>query len=347
MTHCYIVTILAATMLIITSSCSLETNINERDVNFINWKQYKNRFLMSNGRILDTNNGNISHSEGQGTAMLFAVTNNDRRSFEQIWRWTVEHLQIRGDALFAWKWNPSSLPHVKDKNNASDGDIMIAWALYQAHDKWQTPKYLEAAKNITSDIKEKLLRKTPLGLVLLPGERGFIDEHETIVNLSYWIFPAFNTFFDRDNDQRWMHLIDNGIQLLQAAQFGKWNLPPDWLAVSATLKVSKIKAPYFSYDAVRIPLFLIWGKAENTQLIRPYLHFWNAVEHSKRIPDWANLVNNRVSETNALRGVHAIRYLVEHRVDYHANKINWNEHNYYSASLQLMANLAGREISDR
>ena len=105
MTHCYIVTILAATMLIITSSCSLETNINERDVNFINWKQYKNRFLMSNGRILDTNNGNISHSEGQGTAMLFAVTNNDRRSFEQIWRWTVEHLQIRGDALFAWKWN--------------------------------------------------------------------------------------------------------------------------------------------------------------------------------------------------------------------------------------------------
>ena len=279
MNRCYVAIILAVIMLIVTPSCSLDTLYSERDVNVINWEQYKDRFLMLNGRILDTNNGNVSHSEGQGTGMLFAVASDDRRSFKRIWRWTTKHLQIRDDALFAWKWHPSILPHVTDNNNASDGDIMIAWALYQAYEKWKEPEHLEAARNITSDIKKKLLHKTPLGLVLLPGEKGFVAEHETIVNLSYWIFPAFNTFFDWDNDKRWTCLMDNGIQLLQAAQFGKWNLPPDWLAVSATLKVSKIKAPYYSYDAVRIPLFLIWGKAENARLIRPYLHFWNAVEH--------------------------------------------------------------------
>ncbi len=42
------------------------------------WERYKARFMMPDGRIIDTANGNVSHTEGQGFAMLLAVANNDR-----------------------------------------------------------------------------------------------------------------------------------------------------------------------------------------------------------------------------------------------------------------------------
>lgn len=42
------------------------------------WESYKSRFMMPDGRIIDTGNGNVSHTEGQGFAMLLAVANNDR-----------------------------------------------------------------------------------------------------------------------------------------------------------------------------------------------------------------------------------------------------------------------------
>ncbi|MGM1325019.1 glycosyl hydrolase family 8, partial [Klebsiella michiganensis] len=30
------------------------------------WESYKSRFMMPDGRIIDTGNGNVSHTEGQG-----------------------------------------------------------------------------------------------------------------------------------------------------------------------------------------------------------------------------------------------------------------------------------------
>ena len=44
-----------------------------------------------------------------------------------------QHLRLlglqRGDGLFSWKWSPNTSDPVPDKNNAADGDILIAWAL--------------------------------------------------------------------------------------------------------------------------------------------------------------------------------------------------------------------------
>ena len=48
------------------------------------WERYKARFMMPDGRIIDTANGNVSHTEGQGFAMLLAVANNDRPAFDKL-----------------------------------------------------------------------------------------------------------------------------------------------------------------------------------------------------------------------------------------------------------------------
>ncbi|MGH7860175.1 MAG: glycosyl hydrolase family 8, partial [Candidatus Binatia bacterium] len=71
------------------------------------WLAYRERFVTPEGRVVDTGNGGISHSEGQGYAMFLAVSFGDRAAFERIWRWTKETLQVRADKLFAWKWEPA------------------------------------------------------------------------------------------------------------------------------------------------------------------------------------------------------------------------------------------------
>jgi len=122
-------------------------------------------------RVIDTGQDGISHSEGQGVAMLLAVHHGDRASFERIWQWTKANLQVREDNLLAWRWTPEA--GISDKNNASDGDLLVAWSLLRAFDKWHVPAHLQESRNIARDIREKLLRKTPQGLILLPGIEGF------------------------------------------------------------------------------------------------------------------------------------------------------------------------------
>ena len=111
------------------------------------WRQYKDRFVTSEGRVVDNANGGISHSEGQGYAMLIAERLDDRPTFEAIWRWTQGNLLIRGDGLAAWRWSPQVL-HVADHNNASDGDLLIAWALAEASDRWHVSEYRKSARQI-------------------------------------------------------------------------------------------------------------------------------------------------------------------------------------------------------
>ena len=96
------------------------------------WESYKSRFMMPDGRIIDTGNGNVSHTEGQGFAMLLAVGNNDRPAFDKLWQWTDKTLRNKDNGLFYWRYNPVAPNPVADKNDATDGDTLIAWALLRA-----------------------------------------------------------------------------------------------------------------------------------------------------------------------------------------------------------------------
>ncbi len=71
------------------------------------WRAYRERFVTPQGRVVDTGNGGISHSEGQGYGMLLAVAADDRATFERIWTWTRANLMVRDDQLLAWRWSRS------------------------------------------------------------------------------------------------------------------------------------------------------------------------------------------------------------------------------------------------
>ncbi|WP_239514610.1 glycosyl hydrolase family 8, partial [Klebsiella pneumoniae] len=79
-----------------------------------------------------------------GYGMLLAVAAGARAAFERIWGWTRANLMVRSAALAAWRWAPDHRPGVSDMNNATDGDILVAWALTEAAEAWGEPAYRTA-----------------------------------------------------------------------------------------------------------------------------------------------------------------------------------------------------------
>ncbi|MDH2383020.1 glycosyl hydrolase family 8 [Bradyrhizobium sp. CER78] len=227
------------------------------------WQKYRQSFIAPEGRVVDNANGDISHSEGQGYGMLLAERFDDRETFERIWRWTSEHLLIRGDGLAAWRWDPKSDPRVADRNNASDGDVLIAWALSEAADKWSVPDYGDASRRTVKAIAAKLIVSSHFGPILLPGADGFDVSSRAdgpVVNLSYWIFPAFNYLGRRPGPVDWARLSDVGLRLIAAARFGPRQLPTNWVSLAHENAAPAASFPrVFGYDAIRIPLYLAWG----------------------------------------------------------------------------------------
>lgn len=318
------------------------------------WGLYKQRFISPEGRVIDTGNVDVSHSEGQGIGLLLAAHNKDRDAFDKIWQWTRANLQTRRDKLFSWKWVPSATGgSAADPNNATDGDLFIAWALYRAGRQWNEASYLDAAREISREIRAKLLHQSPYGLLLLPGEQGFVKEGQVTVNLSYWLFPALQDLNRLDPAPEWGQLIESGLKLLQTGRFGRWQLPPDWLRLAEKPEIAPDFKPRFGYDAIRIPLYLIWAKLDTPDNLKPFKDFWGYFKSAPFIPAWSNLTDDSVDSYNAFPGIQAIVSLANLPGSARAenqqilrSKLSPDQA-YYSASLLFLAQMAALESSMR
>ena len=71
--------------------------------------------------------------------------------------WTETELLIRDDGLAAWRWEPDADPHVTDPNNATDGDILIAWALVEAAERFGETAYRAPAGRIADAIFDNVV----------------------------------------------------------------------------------------------------------------------------------------------------------------------------------------------
>ncbi|KQS64112.1 hypothetical protein ASG39_13130 [Rhizobium sp. Leaf371] len=243
------------------------------------WWLYKSIFV-ENGRVVDRSNGNVSHSEGQGYGMLIAVAADDRETFDALWTWTQENLQVREDALSAWRWSPDAATRVADTNNASDGDLLIAWALSRAATRWKEPAYVAEARRILKDLKAKAtVRDATYGTLLLPAAQGFggsAEQPGIVVNLSYWIFPALEELGLVDPTFPAADLIASGKSLLEKGRFGNSDLPADWLSLKgAHPQPAPAFAATFGYEAVRVPLYTAWSGAAPLSLLTGVQKRWN------------------------------------------------------------------------
>lgn len=314
------------------------------------WAKFRDRFVTEDGRVLDTGNKAVSHTEGQGWAMLFAEAADDRASFARLWDWTRSKLQRRDNALFSWRYDPADHKQpVADANDASDGDILIAWALIRAAHRWHDQAYEHAAGRIVSDIRRRLLVAAPGGVVLLPGSHGFKSKDgTTVVNPSYYIFPALRDFARVEPSPDWARLRAHGLRLLADGRFGRWGLTPDWIDIGnkgSLAPAAKFPAR-FGFEAIRVPLYLIWGREASPERLASYLDFWNDFG-PKPAPAWTDVNNNSLAPYVGSTGFQAIAQLAR---DYGRPNspplptIGDND-DYYSASLTLLATLAQSETA--
>ena len=307
------------------------------------WIIFKTRFITRDGRVVDTGNGGVSHSEGQGWGMLLAQRMNDHRTFRLIQAWTHATLRRPGDALHGWRYRPGV---GVDVNSATDGYLFIAAALVLAGERWGDARLVEAGAETARDILRLLQRPAGSLTLLMPGAEGFESPDRIVINPSYYAFPAFRVLARAFPDPAWMRLAADGLTLLRAARFGRWGLPPDWLSVAradAALALPSRWPPRFSYDAVRIPLYLAWAGLTDEPAWRAAAAFWGD-RGNRHLPAWADLTNDAISPYGAPAGVAAIaRLTLTPGAPPQAEAAAAQD--YYGAVLSLLAHCVGRDLT--
>jgi endoglucanase len=242
------------------------------------WAPWRDRFLAADGRVVDDANRNVSHSEGQGYGLLLAFMAGDKTAFARIWGFTQRELLLRDDGLAVWRWDPNSTPHVADVNNASDGDILIAYALALAGERWSAPELTKAARDLATSIGGELVKRAGNRTVLLPGAVGFAASDRPdgpVVNLSYWIFEALPVLARLAPETNWGALAASGRDLVLAARFGPDHLPANWISLrTAAPQPAQGFEPAFGYDAIRVPLYLVRAGMVDRPLLEPFAKLW-------------------------------------------------------------------------
>lgn len=312
------------------------------------WQEYKSKFI-EQGRVIDIENERISHSEGQGYGMLMAVAADDKATFDELWGWTQTVLK-RDDGLFAWRYSPCEYQDARcitDWNNATDGEILIAWALLKANRLWQDKAYLIAAQDIVALVLDKLVVEINGQAFFIPGQAGFEEAGQTTLNGSYWVFPALEDFDKHFPSPAWQHLIQSGAYVTQTG-FGDVNLPLDWVDIKATgdLDFSEKFDPVYGFNAVRIPLHQAWSSQSiQREQLEPYLHFWTAYEPPVA---WINVKTAETADYAWSTGMQAIAKFAQARaagipIDTQALPRPSDEEGYFSWSLVLLTHIAIQE----
>lgn len=321
------------------------------------WRDWSARFVSESGRVLDTGNRNISHSEGQGTALMASVWADDRAVFDRVLRWTDEVLFDAAHGLYHWRYDPASEPSIIDPNNATDGDLMIAWGLWQAGQQWDDEALMARAVVLATTIFDRLARPFGDGLVLLPGRLGFERADGLILNPSYGLFPAFDLFAQIATERDWAAVRRGYQQLLDIGRFGRFGLPSDWLLVAdpanpgadGAVSLPSDWPPRFSFDAIRVPLYLVWGGAK-ADTLDPYIEYWKLFYGAAIMPAWFDLERETVTVDNALPGFYSVRHLTAEAhasgqppgtvVTIPSDNSVASDPDYYSASLTLLSTMA-------
>ena len=311
------------------------------------WAGFQARFVSGEGRVVDNGNGGISHSEGQGWAMLAAARCGDREGFERLWDWTQRHLRRPQDRLFAWRHRPGAPATAADRNNAADGDLFVAASLLLAGRRWPQPAFTEAGTATAEDVLRLLLRDVAGRTVLLPGLAGFEDAEAVTLNPSYYAFPAIRLLARAAPDPAWLRLAADGVALLRGARFGRWGLPPDWLRLRRADGVASLAPgwpPRFSYDAVRVPLYLGWAGLGEEPAVQAALAFWNDPGWGgRRPPAWADLATDAVAPFAADGGILALRQWAQRRRPMAAPPDDGEQ--YYVAMLKMLTLIAEADES--
>lgn len=321
-------------LLALTGACNPGSETRARPVDGL-WSAYRDRFVDASGRVIDTGNGMISHSEGQSYGMILALHAGDREAFTRIAAWTQATLMRDDVALHSWRYDPRQPNPVSDPNNATDGDIVIAWALALAGQRWKQAEWTERAAAIRAAIRDRCVLDRFGRKLLLPGIEGFVSPGQVVLNPSYFVWPALDHFAGVDGRAIWGPVIADCEALAGLSRFGPHRLPSDWIRVTAAREVAPAldRPSRFGYDAIRVALYAAIGR--RGAIAAPIAAWWRQrLAAGQAIPAWIDVVTGQEADYAVSDGGAAIVARV-----LGAPPPPRLSNDYFAASLQMLARL--------
>ena len=305
------------------------------------WTAYKDRFLEPSGRIVDNANGNISHSEGQGYGLLLAYLADNRGDFDTIWAFTRTEMLLRDDGLAVWRWDPAAKPHVTDANNATDGDLLIAYAAALAGRDWQRPDLTAAATAMASALVAGSIEKVGGSVLLKPANSGFGAKDRSdgpVFNPSYWVFEALPVMAALVPEGPWSQLAEGGNRLIAgAAQIGASGLPPDWVSLKAAPAQADGFPEEFGYNAIRIPLYLIRAGSGDRALLEAFRRNMTDSQGRLLLVDVRTGATRQILDDPGYRAIPALIGCVLDRTKLPGDLSAFSATDYYPSTLHLLS----------
>ncbi|MBW9250328.1 MAG: cellulase, partial [Acidithiobacillus ferriphilus] len=224
------------------------------------WTSYQARFIDSQGRVIDWNDGGITTSEGQSYALFFALVANNPKLFQNILTWTQDNLAQGSLAahLPAWRWGerPNKTWGVLDTNSAADADLWIAYTLIQAGRLWNRNSYTAMGTLLAKRIAQQEVVTLPdTGPMLIPGNAGFhIAPNTYVFNPSYLPLPVVEGLAHALPHGPWRAMAMHLPHFIKAVS--PHGFAPDWVAYSP--RQGYHIAPQGSngsYNAIRVYLW--------------------------------------------------------------------------------------------
>ncbi len=249
---------------------------------YAGWDRYKELYVQDDGRVIDKANQSITHSEAIGYTLYFAFKFNDDKTFDKVYQWYKNNMPLNEKGLVPWKWGEKydGKWGILDFNNASDGDMWIAYALLLMSERRNDSLMLKEAKNLIIAMRENVIFNFYNKNFFLPGGVGFVHDEYIVVNPSYYRFDIFKKFATVDHS-KWMDLHNDGIWLLERTKFGSLDLPSDWVSIDKDLIVAPAVNNTFGYDAIRIGLNILDSgikQEKQDQLLLPWKRYIKMME---------------------------------------------------------------------
>lgn len=230
------------------------------------WASYKTRFIENSGRVIDPTADNITTSEGQSYALLRAVWQNDRATFDHVLNWTRSNLQgLSSGKLFAYKWGQDKATgtwKALDQATASDADCDIALALTFAARLWNEPKYSTLALQVLNSIWDYEVVQVQ-GVPYLTAGDWTAGKTNLPLNPSY-LSPAWMRIFAVvDPAHDWKGLVDSSYKVILGCTNAALDtnatakLPPNWCGLNRQTGQLGFPQDYprldtaYGYDAFR------------------------------------------------------------------------------------------------
>ncbi|MCH8466032.1 MAG: glycosyl hydrolase family 5, partial [Roseinatronobacter sp.] len=249
----------------------------------------------------------------------------------------------------AGRWLPGQANPWPDRNNASAGDLCLAWALVRAAAQFQQHAYLRRATEIAEALAASCIKPMPGAsgkLVFLPAAFGFVHEAHVTLNPSYYMPLAMRELAAATGVTALAACAQHGQEMLDV--IAGTGLVPDWVDVSARgIAPSATLSANAGYEAIRVPLFLVWSRMGQHMAVRRMAAVYErALQPGESAPTVIEPISGVVLETSADPGYQALAGVIlcagQTSLGAPIPPFTPNQR-YYPATLQLFAMFAATD----